>query len=190
MPGSNGPVSLAPLPDPGDHGFRAFVRFPHGWSRPGMGHYPVPEEFIVLEGALALNGHTWRAGGYAWIPAHHARSDTRTPAGCLAFAWFGGLPRWVPGRAAEASDGPEERFAHWMDAPRRQLRDGARIRELRTGPEHATWIVEANADPARVLPLAGHECLDLHDFSWSAGPPARGAASRGALLVRAGARPA
>ena len=55
MRGSNGAVALARLPDLGDGAFRAFVRFPAGWSRPGAGHYAVAEQFLVLGGDLTLD---------------------------------------------------------------------------------------------------------------------------------------
>ena len=91
------PVEMALLPKLGDGGFRAFVRFPEGWSRPEVGHYAVAEEFLVLEGSLSLSGRAWNAGGHAWIPAFERRHDLASPTGCLVFAWFGGTPRWIPG---------------------------------------------------------------------------------------------
>jgi hypothetical protein len=96
MPGA-APVQMALLPKLPDGGFRAFVRFPPGWSRPDAGHYAVPEEFLVLEGELNLNGRTWQRGELAWIPAWTSRRDLGSRTGCLVFAWFGGTPRWVPG---------------------------------------------------------------------------------------------
>ena len=47
MPGA-APVQMALLPKLADGGFRAFVRFPKGWSRPDVGHYAVAEEFVSL----------------------------------------------------------------------------------------------------------------------------------------------
>ena len=191
MPGGNGPVELVPLAHPGDRAFRALVRFPAGWERPGPGHYAVPEEFLVLAGELSIGEVTWTAGGYAWIPARRTRTATLSRTGCVAFAWFGGLPRWVPGSAALPADGENEHFAHWRESPRRTLRDGALIRELRIGPEHATWIVEPCGDSARVLPVAGCESLDLDTFRWTAGTPATpDTPTRSPLLVRGTARPA
>src|SRR5687768_14412821 len=102
MPASNVSVQLAQLPRAADGAFRAFVRFPAGWARPAAGHYPVAEEFFILDGDLQLNDMTWRAGGYAWIPARRMRSASRSESGCLAFAWFASAPRWIPGEPAEA----------------------------------------------------------------------------------------
>ena len=105
MPGA-GPVEMALLPKMPDNGFRAFVRFPAGWSRPDVGHYAVSEEFLVLEGELCLNGKSWKSGGLAWIPAWQRRHDLRSDSGCLVFAWFGGTPRWIPGNPAQAAESP------------------------------------------------------------------------------------
>lgn len=108
MPGAS-PVAMALLPKLPDGGFRAFVRFPAGWSRPDAGHYAVAEEFLVLEGELALNGKRWKSGDLAWIPAWTVRRDLGSTTGCLVFAWFGGTPRWLPGEPARAAEGPRHR---------------------------------------------------------------------------------
>ena len=106
MPGAS-PVSMALLPKLPDGGFRAFVRFPTGWSRPEVGYYAVAEEFLVLEGVLSLNGKLWKKGDLAWIPAWQRRRDLGSMTGCLVFAWFGGTPRWIPGEPAQAISGPQ-----------------------------------------------------------------------------------
>lgn len=108
MPGA-APVEMALLPRLADGGFRAFVRFPAGWSRPDVGHYAVAEEFLVLEGELGLNGRTWRRRELAWIPAWQRRHGLGSSTGCLVFAWFGGTPRWVPGEPAQAAAGAPNR---------------------------------------------------------------------------------
>ena len=117
MPGAS-PVSMALLPKLPDDGFRAFVRFPAGWSRADVGHYAVPEEFLVLEGELGLNGRTWRAGELAWIAAWQRRRDLGSRSGCLVFAWFGGTPRWIPG---EPPQPPGSGPAHRTSANEREL---------------------------------------------------------------------
>lgn len=114
MPGSSGPVQLARLPDLDDGRFRAFVRFPRGWSREGPGHYPVKEEFIVLEGTLAIGDKRWQARDIVCIPAHAARSSTRAGKGCLAFAAFEGAPRWQPSQSAEAQGTVATAPHSWM----------------------------------------------------------------------------
>ena len=145
MPGSDRPVQLARLPAASDGAFRAFVRFPAGWHRADAGHYAVAEEFLVLEGALHLNNFTWKAGGYAWIPAHQPRHDLGSRNGCLVFAWFGAAPRWIPGAPAQTGDALI-RFAHWREAPEGLLYDG---------PEHRSTIDGT-----------GCEALDLKTLDW------------------------
>jgi hypothetical protein len=120
MPGAT-PVQMALLPKLDDGGFRAFVRFPKGWSRPDVGHYAVPEEFVVLEGRLGLNGNTWDKGGHAWIPAFERRRDLGSATGCLVFAWFGGTPRWIPGEPTQPPSA--NRHRSWLE-------DGRFIREV------------------------------------------------------------
>ncbi|HZO04065.1 MAG TPA: hypothetical protein VFB93_23000 [Burkholderiales bacterium] len=140
MPGA-GPVEMALLPRLPDSGFRAFVRFPAGWSRPDRGHYAVPEEFLVLEGELSLNGRNWKAGDLAWVRAWQLRRDLQSAPGCLVFAWFGGTPRWLPGApAARPGDGP----AHRTSIEGREL--------------------------VRLLPGAVRETLNLDDYTWRATP--------------------
>ena len=140
MPGAS-PVSMALLPKLPDNAFRAFVRFPEEWSRPDVGHYAVPEEFLVLEGVLSLNGKLWKKGDLVWIPAWHRRRDLGARPGCLVFAWFGGTPRWLPGApAARPGDGP----AHRTSIEGREL--------------------------VRLLPGAVRETLNLDDYTWRATP--------------------
>ena len=165
MPGSNGPVELARLPQQDDHALRAFVRFPAGWSRPGAGHYMVPEEFLILDGDLSLNGITWETGGYAWIPALRVRSGTHSGIGCLAFAWFGGVPRWITGEPATVVMGCDVRFTHWRAAPETSSGSGAYA--LRADPEHSTWIIEPSTSQPVALPDEAWETLRLHDNTWS-----------------------
>lgn len=160
MPGSNGPVELARLPQQDDQALRAFVRFPAGWARPGAGHYAVAEEFLILDGDLSLNGITWKAGGYAWIPARRVRIGSSSAGGCLAFAWFAGAPRWLAGEAATPAIDATVHFAHWRDAP--ETSPG--MHALRAGPEHSTWIIESEL---AVLPAAAQETLCLQDHAWS-----------------------
>ena len=185
MPGSNGPVELAQLPALEDGAFRAFVRFPPGWARPDAGHYAMPEEFLVLEGDLTLNGRTWREGGYAWIPARRLRTGSCSTGGCLAFAWFGGTPRWVAGDAATPVRDIDAHLAHWREAPERDLGGGMRVRELRTGSQHTTWLVE-RPEPDLLLKLGvKREVLRIHDRAWSRNQPVEaGPGHTGPLLVR------
>lgn len=167
MPGGNVPVRLARLPRAADAAFRAFVAFPAGWARPEAGHYAVAEELLILEGDLGLNDTTWRAGGYAWIPANRGRSASRSESGCLAFAWFASAPRWIPGEPACPAPPNDVFFAHWRDAPERTLGGTVSARRLHAGPEHDTWIVEHGDAALPVAPGRRCETLGLRHRAWS-----------------------
>lgn len=149
MPGAS-PIRMARLPKLADGAFRAFVRFPPGWARSQRGHYEAWEEFIVLEGELALDEHRWQAGGYAWIAPSRLRTNLRSETGCLVFATFSSTPRWVatdPVRPAES----DIAYAHWRDAPREEVGH-----LLRAG----SWVTER-------APHA-FETLGLRSLTWSA----------------------
>lgn len=150
MPGAS-PIRMALLPKLEDGAFRAFVRFPPGWARVQRGHYEAAEEFIVLEGELALDERSWTAGGYMWIAPLRLRTHLRSQTGCLVFATFSSPPRWIaadPTKEAEA----DIAYAHWRDAPRDQVGHC-----LRPG----SWVTEH--PPAKPC-----ETLGLRSFAWSA----------------------
>lgn len=73
----------------------SLVRFPAGWQRPGSGHFPCAEEFHVLRGELVVSGVRYAEGDYAYLPPRVTRTDSASPTGCLALAWFSGPPTWV-----------------------------------------------------------------------------------------------
>jgi hypothetical protein len=166
MPGSNGAVRLARLPRTADGALRAFVQFPAGWARPELGHYRVAEEFLVLEGELRMNGTTWGAGGYAWVPANRLRAASRSDAGCLAFAWFSSAPDWTPGEPAVPAPPDDVAFAHWRDAPERTLPCGGSARRLRGGPEHTSWIAERRHAALLAADAVSCETLGLRSRAW------------------------
>lgn len=96
IPQSSPPVSLVPLhADPEAGSFLVLVRFPAGWTRSAAGHYSCDEEFVILEGELAVSGTVFGAGDRGWFPAGRERRDSRTGTGALALAWFSGPAEWV-----------------------------------------------------------------------------------------------
>lgn len=77
----------------------SLVRFPTGWTRPGTGYYSCAEELLVLDGAIQVSGIEYRAGDYGYLPPYVTRSASGSAAGCLAVAWFSGVPTWIEGTA-------------------------------------------------------------------------------------------
>ncbi|MBX6750934.1 MAG: hypothetical protein IRY85_14890 [Micromonosporaceae bacterium] len=74
----------------------SLVRFPAGWSRPGIGFYAAAEEFVVLEGDIRV-GQLYRAGDYAYLPPRTIRSASASESGALVLAWFSAAPAWSEG---------------------------------------------------------------------------------------------
>lgn len=98
IPGSSPDVRLARLHvDPATRASVCLVRFPAGWSRPGVGSYGCAEEFAVLDGWIQVSGTRFGVGDYCYLPAGTPRADSRSGPGCLTVAWFSGPVRWTPG---------------------------------------------------------------------------------------------
>jgi ChrR-like protein with cupin domain len=107
IPGSTPDVELVRLHvDAATRASVSLVRFPPGWQRPGAGHYPCAELFVVLDGALDVTGVRYAAGEYGYLPAGLVRADSRSVAGCLAVGWFSAPPDWFPGEPAAPATEP------------------------------------------------------------------------------------
>jgi hypothetical protein len=106
LPGSEPAIRRAVLHREGRGGRSVLaVEFPAGWRRPAAGHFLVDEEFLVLRGRLEISGVVVEAGDVAVVPAGALRADSAVGAdGCLAVAWFGGVPGWCPGPSPDPWD--------------------------------------------------------------------------------------
>lgn len=105
LPGSEPAIRRAVLHREGGGGRSVLaVEFPAGWRRPAAGHFLVDEEFLVLRGRLEISGVGVEAGDVAVVPAGALRAGSAAGTeGCLAVAWFGGVPGWRPGPAPDPS---------------------------------------------------------------------------------------
>jgi hypothetical protein len=98
IPSGNMPVQTVRLQnDEPTRALTLLVRFPDGWERAAAGSYDCAEEFVVLEGALLMNGMTYRPDDWVYVPASVQRKNTSAPAGALALARFAGPVRWRAG---------------------------------------------------------------------------------------------
>lgn len=154
MPGSNGSIDLVPLASAAG-AFTILGRFPAGFERLTPGGYVCAEEFLVLDGALELEGTTYTRGDLTLVPAHLLRTEMRSPRGCLLLAWFGGpaefrapdelgtaegaivsgtLPAWStrPPEAGEPADVVDAGLRTWRrqgaDAPAIDTSPGSLVR--------------------------------------------------------------
>lgn len=173
MPGADRPIELVRLASAGDS-FAMLGRFPAGFARPVEGGYAATEEFLVLRGALELEGTTASSGTLCFIPAHHVRSPMRSPNGATVLAWFSGPPLFRS--AGELSGSPASSVA--MVAVR-TAQPGTLL--LRT--TEADWRV---LDP-QALTAAGQpvDAVDLDFTRWArVGPGAPPCLGDRPLLVR------
>jgi len=144
IPGSDRPVTLTRLHVDGDGAYSALVRFPAGWSRPGLGHYDAAEEVLFLDGDFTMSGRRYGRDDYGWFPVGYRRQGSASSGGALALAWFSVANRWLtepsPDEAA-AEVGREE--VHWPNvAPQPSPLGEGTGRLLRDGQRHAAWVVD------------------------------------------------
>ncbi len=152
IPGGSQPVRLHRLHlDRASKASVSLVEFPPGWSRDISGSYAVAEEFVVLRGALEMNGLRHQVGEWVFVPGDARREATRTPEGALALAWFGGIPTWQPG---------------FFDDARRiaaQSIDGAGVLK-EPSPEHAgTKVCSGQLDPS----VRARDLLVCDAWTWT-----------------------
>ncbi len=88
------------------------LRYPAGWSTTGAEHLTVDEEFLVIDGALTVRGHTYGEKGYAHLPATAPRDGMAAgPDGAIVLTFFSaepamarGAPSFDPARLVEGID--------------------------------------------------------------------------------------
>lgn len=178
MPDGSGPVQLAALPLLGDQEFRAFVKFPAGWSRPSTGYYLVDEEVFVLAGDLTFNACSWRAGSHAWIPALSVRCGLHSTNGALVLAWFSGPPRWKRGPSPTMTQDVMRSIECWEATPKAAMAGMEEAHVLRDSGKQRTWVTRATE---MTFPFSV-ECLAIDERTWSLlEPNERGVASTATL---------
>jgi hypothetical protein len=148
--------------DPLTGSFSTLVRFPEGWRRPELGHYPVDEEALFMDGSFEMSGHMYGPRSYAYFPAGYPRESSSSRHGAFALAWFGGRGRWRRGRAAPWDPGVE--IPDWDALPLSESPLG-RGRMLRRHPSGDTWILE-RAPSGRSPAHAVAEMLSLVNQAW------------------------
>ena len=177
MPGANLGIDLVPLQS-AEGAFTMLGRFPAGFERPGPGGYLAAEEFLVLDGALELEGTVVERGSLCAIPERWERTVMRSPRGCTVLAWFSGPADYLPPAELSGRSGQGLRVVPALDA-------AAASPVLRT--DQARWErAEALADPverpADVVDLALTTWVRIEPGGPADVPP-------GPLLMRVPAEP-
>jgi Domain of unknown function (DUF4437) len=144
--------------DDSDGSATCVVRYPAGWSRDSAEHLAAHEEFLVLDGALEINGRLYEKHTYGFLPAGFVRERARTQHGAVLLTMFYAEPRATSG----ASDGFDERrlieyvnplLMDWdpgLVDP--QLSKGVAIKPLRTDPDTGETSFLYCSPPHRVPP--------------------------------------
>ena len=79
--------------DDADGSSTAVLRYPAGWSRSAPEHLTAHEEFLVLDGAIEINGRLYQKHSYAFLPAGFVRERARSTRGAVLLTMFYGEPR-------------------------------------------------------------------------------------------------
>jgi hypothetical protein len=164
IPLSSPDVQIARLHvDPETKCSTSLVRFPGDWGRSVDCFYAVHEEIVVLEGELLVSGVSYTAGVYGFIPTAALRFASATPGGCLALAWFGGIPLGLTDEEAAQRVVPSSlrhdlrtEHLHTDQSP-----VGPLGTKLRTSEQGSCWLVDRLAGG-----IAGFAVEVLHIPTW------------------------
>ena len=135
------------------------VRYPPGWRRDAPEHLTAHEEFLVLEGALEINGRTYTAHHYGFLPAGYVRNSASATDGATVLTMFYAAPQVVAGEPETPHD-PALLVEHvnpmtleWdpgLVDP--QLSAGVAIKPLRTDPYTLETSFLYMSPPHRIPP--------------------------------------
>ena len=135
------------------------VGYPAGWRAAGPEHLTCLEEFLVLEGALEIDGTVYGPHNYGCFPAGYVRAAAAAPDGATVLTMFHGAPQVIAGEPATPHD-PALLVRHvdpltmeWdpgLVDP--QLSAGVAIKPLRTDPYTKETSFLYMSPPHRVPP--------------------------------------
>lgn len=128
--------------DDTDGSSTSIVRYPPGWVRGAPEHLLTHEEFLVLEGAIEINGRTYGTHSYGFLPAGYPRERARSRDGAVLLTMLYGEARIARGAAPAGTFDPallveyvDPLAMEWdpgLVDP--QLARGVAIKPLRTDP--------------------------------------------------------
>jgi hypothetical protein len=135
------------------------VRYPPGWRRDEPEHLTAHEEFLVLEGALEINGNRYEAQHFGFLPAGYVRRAAAASEGAVVLTMYYDAPQVVAGAPTTPHD-PALLVEHvnplameWdpgLVDP--QLSKGVAIKPLRTDPYTQETSFLYMSPPHRVPP--------------------------------------
>lgn len=87
--------------DDSDGGYTGILRIPPGFSLPGPVHFRCDFEFLVLDGAVEINGIEYTKDCYAFLPAGYRRDTNSSKQGAVLLALFDGFHHPIMGVPAD-----------------------------------------------------------------------------------------
>jgi hypothetical protein len=135
------------------------VRYPAGWRRTLPEHLTTHEEFLVLDGALEIDGRRYERHAYGFLPAGYVRERAESSHGAVLLTMLYGAPRVVAGRPARDFD--ERLLVPYVNPLAMdwdpglvdpQLAKGVAIKPLRTDPYTQETSFLYCSPPHRVPP--------------------------------------
>lgn len=137
------------------------IRYPAGWRRDASHHLAVHEEFLVLEGSLEINGHTYGPYCYANLPAGYNRQGAASVHGAVVLTMFSGEPQTKEGAAAADMMDPKLLIEHidcagkglegWTENPYTRYLMGTGVQPLRENPYTGEITILYAALPFRYM---------------------------------------
>ena len=120
------------------------VRYPAGWERNGNRYLNCHEEFLVLDGMLAVNSVEYGPYAYANLPAGYARQSVSAPEGAVVLTMLSAKPNEADGFApdglfdnkmlVEQIDVAPDGLEGWTENPYTRYLMGTGVRPLREDP--------------------------------------------------------
>ncbi|RMF09667.1 MAG: DUF4437 domain-containing protein [Alphaproteobacteria bacterium] len=134
------------------------VRYPAGWQRSAPEYMTGHEEFLVLDGAIEINGRLYEKHTYGFLPRGYVRNSARSEGGAVLLTMFYDRPEFIDGM----SDGYDEKLLVEYVNPLEmewdptlvdpQLAKGVAIKPLRTDPYTGESSFLYCSPPHRVPP--------------------------------------
>jgi len=82
--------------DDADGSLTCILRYPAGWARPAPESLQAHEEFLVLDGAIEINGRLYERHTYGFLPAGFPRERAVSARGAVLLTMFYAEPRFAP----------------------------------------------------------------------------------------------
>lgn len=90
------------------------LRYPKEWSQTETVHLTADHEFIVLDGALEINGQTYQPDSYGYLPAGHTHKGWSAPDGAVVLTFFSATPNALSGTGNISDDAIPYVYLHDM----------------------------------------------------------------------------